>query len=246
MHTFKLIIAYDGTNYNGWQDQPGLPTIEGLVKKRLNHVFKKEVSFTGASRTDAGVHALGQVARVQTDLPLSADHFRKVLNASLPSDIQIRSVTLVPSTFHPRMHVLEKTYYYHFFFKEPGPFVRRLGTVIKKLDLDTFQEGLSLFKGTHDFRSFCTGDQGRTTIRTITSIDMIYFEKFDLYQVRITGHSFLRHMIRRIVGACFDVARKPEKSIDLIKHALEYKDPEQHIYVAPPQGLILHSIVYKD
>ena len=248
MLTFKLVVAYDGTGYKGWQEQPGLPTIEGLFKKRLYDVFKKEIPFTGASRTDAGVHAFGQVARVQFDLDITADHVKNVLNNALPTGILIRSVEQVPELFHPRVGVLKKTYFYHFFTEQPAPFVSRYGVYLPKLHSeaarDKFIDALSVFKGTHDFRSFVTGEQGRTTVRTINGIDLLYNEKFDAYQVKVVGPSFLTHMIRRIVGASISVAIS-NLSKEVLIQALEKKDPEQHLYVAPPQGLLLQSIEYR-
>ena len=245
MQTFKLVIAYDGTAFHGWQEQPGLHTIEGLFKTRLRQIFKKSISFTGASRTDAGVHALGQVARIKTDLPLSPLELATILNRALPPSVQIRSITTVPETFHPRVNVIEKTYLYHFFVHQPSPFVSRFGAYIHHVDLELFQQALKLFEGTHDFRSFCTGDQGRTTVRTIRSLELIPPDPSGLYQVKIIGPSFLRHMIRRIIGGCFDVALK-KNSLKALKDALEKKHPEHTFFVAPPEGLLLHSIIYKD
>ncbi len=245
MQTFKLVIAYDGTGYKGWQEQPGLPTIEGLFKKRLWQVFKKEIPFTGASRTDAGVHAFGQVARIQFDLAITPSHIKQVLNNAMPTGISIRSVESVPATFHPRVGVKQKVYYYHFFTEQPIPFVSRYGTYVPKLDLEKFKKALAVFKGTHDFRSFVTGEQGRTTVRTIDEIELLYNKKFEAYQVKVVGQSFLTHMIRRIVGASFNAATT-DMSLQVLIQALEEKDPEQHLYVAPPQGLLLQSITYKE
>ncbi len=249
MKTFKLTIAYDGTAYYGWQDQPNLPTIEGLFKKRLKKVFHREVPFTGASRTDVGVHSLGQVARCQLDLDLTADHFKVIVNRVLPPEIIIRSVEEVSSEFHPRIGVQEKTYYYHFFLTPPLPFLSRYGLVVKHLNLDLFAQALQVFKGTHDFRSFCTGDQGRTTMRTINSLEVHYYKRFGVYQVRVKGPSFLRHMIRRVVGACFDVSTSrlsSHEALERLALTLAGKDPHHKLFVAPAKGLMLHSIRYLD
>jgi tRNA pseudouridine38-40 synthase len=245
MPTYKLVIAYDGTGYNGWQDQPGLPTIEGLFKRRLYQIFRKEIPFTGASRTDAGVHAYGQVARMSLDVSMTSNQVKRLLNNSLPAGISVRTVEEVPDTFHPRIGVDEKVYYYHFFTEQPLPFFSRYGIYVPRLDLDKFKEVLTVFKGTHDFRSFVTGDQGRTTVRTITEIELLYNKKFDAYQVRVAGPSFLTHMIRRIVGASFHVATT-DLSKEVLVHALEKKDPAHNLFVAPAQGLLLQSISYKN
>ncbi len=243
MRTYKLVIAYDGTGYNGWQEQPGLPTIEGLFKQRLKHIFKQDIPFTGASRTDAGVHAFGQVARVQ-HVPVTPSHLKTILNNALPIGISVRSAEPVPETFHPRVGVAQKVYYYHFFTEQPLPFVSRFGVYQPKLHLEKFTEALTVFKGTHDFRSFVTGEQGRTTVRTIDELELLYNKKFDAYQVKVVGPSFLTHMIRRIVGACFEVATS-DMPIAVLSQALNQKDPAQHLFVAPPQGLLLQSITYQ-
>ncbi len=247
MKIFKLTIAYDGTAYYGWQDQPGLPTIEGLFKKRLKKLFKQEVPFTGASRTDVGVHSLGQVARCQLAIDLTADRFKVIVDRVLPPDIIIRSVEDVSAEFHPRIGVEEKTYYYHFFLKPPLPFLASYGLYVKHLDLELFSQALQVFQGTHDFRSFCTGDQGRTTVRTINSLEVHYYKRFGVYQVRVQGPSFLRHMIRRVVGACFDVSSSrlsSSEALERLSLTLEGKDPHHKLFVAPAKGLMLHSIRY--
>jgi tRNA pseudouridine38-40 synthase len=247
MKTFKITLAYDGTNYYGWQEQPGLPTVEGLFKKRLSKLFKQEVHFTGASRTDVGVHALGQVARCQFPLDLTAERFKILVNRVLPPDIMVRSVEEVSDEFHPRVKVEEKTYYYHFFVQPPVPFFSPYGLFVKNLDLDLLHRSLQTFKGIHDFRSFCTGDQGRTTVRTINSLEIHFYKRFGLYQIRIKGPSFLRHMIRRIVGACFQVSSihaSPEESLSRLVNTLQGRDPRHNLMVAPAKGLMLHSIKY--
>ncbi len=249
MKTFKVTLAYDGRGYYGWQEQPGLPTIEGLLKKRLTKLFKMEVPFTGASRTDVGVHALGQVARCQLVLDISAERFKVIVNRILPPEIMIRSVEEVQEEFHPRVGVQEKTYYYHFFVQQPVPFLSSYGLVVKHLDLRLLEECLQVFKGKHDFRSFCTGDQGRTTERTINSLELHFYKRYGVYQIRIQGPSFLRHMIRRIVGACFEVSssrRSKEEALACLSQTLEGKDPCHTLFVAPAKGLLLHSIRYHE
>lgn len=244
MKTYKLTISYDGTAYHGWQEQPGLPTIEGLFKQRLAQIFKQEVPFTGASRTDTGVHALGQVARIQLDLPIGTEELHRILSNALPSDIQVRTLQHVEDSFHPRVNVAQKTYYYHFFQGQPSPFIARYGYAVKHIDLALLEKVLQTCVGTHDFRSFCTGEQGRTTVRTIDAIELEHLAKFDLYQIRITGPSFLRHMIRRIVGASFDLTATSKDPIGRLSAALKAADPDQQLFVAPPEGLLLHNIIY--
>jgi len=247
MKSFKLTIAYDGTAYSGWQEQPSLATLEGLIKKRIHHIFKKEFFFTGASRTDAGVHALGQVATCRVDLAIDADTFKRALNNILPQDVLVRSVEESSLEFHPRRNVAEKCYYYHFFTERPTPFISRYGVYMKNLTIPLLEASLESFIGTHDFRSFCTGDQGRTTIRTINAIELHYLRRWGIYQVRISGPSFLRHMVRRLIGASFHVAQvgmSTHEALTYLARVRDLKDPKHSFFVASPQGLLLHTIRY--
>lgn len=238
-----MVVAYDGTAYHGWQVQPEVPTVAGVLEKRFQDVFKKHIKLIGASRTDAGVHALGQVASFALDHTIAPETMLFAWNNVLPPDILIRSLDVVCDTYHPQRQVIQKTYYYHFFEQRPLPFLGRYGFFCGKFDTAKVYEGLQIFVGTHDYRSFCTGDEAESTIRTIDSIDLVYYRRFGVYRIAVKGPGFLRHMIRRIVGACLDVASSNKRIDELVK-ALDSKDPHQHLYVAPPHGLILHGIQY--
>jgi len=244
---YKLIIAYDGTDYNGWQQQPNAPTIEDTLKKRFYAAFQTPVKILGASRTDSGVHALGQVASCTTELDIEPEKLRKAWNNVLPPSIVIRKLTDVPEDFHPHKDVGYKIYYYHFFLQRPLPFVQRYGTYLwKQIDLEKLEKILQVFVGTHDFRSFCTGDDmGNNTVRTIESANIEYLDNFKAYRIAIKGPSFLRYMIRRIVGACFEVASKEDMSIDVLQKALAEKDPCQLLPTSPAKGLLMYTIKYK-
>ena len=206
MPVYKLIVAYDGTAYHGWQLQPDLPTITGLLQSRFHSVFKIPIKITGASRTDAGVHALGQVAAFSLDIEIDPGKLLFAWNNALPHDIVIRSLEVAPDDYHPQRKVIQKTYYYHFFDKRPLPFLARYGYDAGSIDHDKLHEGLQTFIGTHDFRSFCTGHEQESTIRTIDSIEIKHFSRYGVYRVVVKGPGFLRYQIRRIVGACLDVA----------------------------------------
>lgn len=245
MPAYKMVVAYDGTSYHGWQIQPDQPTITGILQQRFQAVFKKEIKITGASRTDAGVHALGQVAIFSLDTAIDASDLIFAWNNALPSDVLIRSLVLTSDDFHPQRNVETKTYHYHFFQDRPFPFVGRYGFFCSKVDLKKLEEGLAFFVGTHDFRSFCTGHEAESTIRTITEIDIFHFKRYGVYRIAVTGPGFLRYMIRRIVGACLDVASHQGKQLSELSEALTACDPHQHLHVAPPHGLMLHHITYK-
>lgn len=244
MHVYKIIIAYDGTAYHGWQVQPQDITIAGMLENRFKDVFKIPIKLIGASRTDAGVHALGQVASFSLDPQIEAESLTWAWNNALPRDILIRSLEEVSSDFHPQRSVAEKTYHYYFFDKRPLPFLSRYGYYQGTFDRTQLIEGLQVFVGTHDFRSFCTGYEQESTIRTINCIELQYFKRYGVYRISVKGPGFLRYMIRRIVGACLDVASSPYKSINDLQIALDAKNPQQNLFVAPAHGLVLHSIHY--
>lgn len=208
------------------------------------NVFQKQVTLYGASRTDAGVHAYGQVAVFSTDLNLDIHTMKRAINASLPPSILIRSLDLVSDSFNPRYDVIQKTYWYHFFTDEPLPWVRRFGYFShEKFDLDLLGQALAVFVGTHDFRSFCTGNEYMSTVRTIDVIRLDFNDQLGAYKIVFQGKSFLRYMIRRIVGGCFFAAQK-KVEIDELKRVLEAKNSHQRIKTAPAQGLTLHEISY--
>lgn len=246
MQYFKLIIAYDGTRYHGWQFQPDDITVSKMLQDRFKAVFKKEIKLIGASRTDAGVHALGQVANFSTDLDLDPNRLKSAWSNLLPVDILVRKLELVDINFHPQAQVAQKTYYYHIFEKRPIPFISNYGFYPKQwFDIAKFHDALSIFTGTHDFRSFCTGYDAESTVRTIDSIHIKYFKRYGIYQVQIKGQSFLRYMIRRVVGAALDIASSPKRHKEELHAALCQKDPQQHFTTAPAHGLMLYRIVYK-
>lgn len=245
MPVYRLTIAYDGTSYYGWQRQPDRPTIAGTLESRFYAVFKKEIKLIGASRTDAGVHALGQAASFALDVSIDSKKLLFAWNNALPQDILIRSLSDTSDDFHPQRHVAEKTYYYHFFQQRALPFLGRYGFYAGTIDTEKLRAGLEIFKGTHDFRSFCTGYEAESTIRTITEVEVVTFKRYGVQRIVVKGPGFLRYMIRRIVGACLDVAAHKEKSIIHLQDALAECNPHQHLHVAPAQGLVLHSIEYE-
>jgi tRNA pseudouridine38-40 synthase len=244
MDAYKILVAYDGLDYHGWQLQPDRLTIAGVLQSRFKAVFKKEIHIVGASRTDAGVHALGQVARFYTDMSITPEKLRTAWNNLLPRDILIRKLILAEPDFHPQRHVLEKTYYYHFFTQKPLPFLARYGFYRQmSLDLERLQECISIFVGTHDFRSFCTGYEQESTIRTINSLTARYVKRYGVYRIEIKGPGFLRYMIRRIVGASLDIA-STSRPLKELREALAAKNPQQHLFTVPGHGLMLGHISY--
>ena len=247
---YKLIIAYDGTNFLGWQEQAKGRTVQGTLKAVFQNLFSKNCSIVGASRTDTGVHAECQVARINAKLNITPEKLLFSWGNSMPADIAIKSIELLedPSDFHPQHNIIEKTYHYDFYVGQTDPFLNR--TTLHwnwKVDISKLEQALQLFVGTKDFRSFCSTEVTQATTRTINSIALKKIKdknNNELYRIEIKGKSFLHNMIRRIVGACLEVNRK-QLDISVLQTALDSKNPEQALLNAPAHGLTLHKIEYE-
>lgn len=248
MIKYKAIISYDGTNYHGWQIQPDKPTISQLLQDRFYAVFNQKIKIVGASRTDAGVHALGQVGIFDIDFDIKTEKLLLAWNSLLPPEVKIRSLEVVKNDFHPQSNVKQKTYYYHFSLEKPLPFISRYVYWHNlKLDTEKLKVALQEFVGERDFKSFCSQmciESKKSTIRTIDQIRLEYLSKFKVWRISVLGQSFLHHMIRRIVGAALIVSSNNDRSINEIIRALEEKNPEQNFYTAPANGLLLKSVKY--
>jgi tRNA pseudouridine38-40 synthase len=239
-----MTVAYDGTDYYGWQLQSEHVTIAGMLEARFKEVFGRSIRIMGASRTDAGVHALGQAVSFSSDLIIDPERMRRAWNGCLPRDIHIRSIELLPG-FYALNNVKQKIYWYHFFTSRPLPMGSRYGLFYRyPIDLEKMRAALQVFVGTHDFRAFCTDDERESTIRTVDAIDLIYIPHYQAYRVIIRGQGFLRYMIRRMVGAALHAAARPELSANDIRAALLAKDPGHQFPTAPAHGLTLRKIIY--
>jgi len=245
---YKMVIAYDGTNFCGWAPQPNQNSVSQFMQKKFQDIFGHAITITGASRTDAGVHALGQVACFQTDIAINTYGLRKAWNARLGDSVFIRSLELIPTPFNPRNNVSHKTYYYHFFLDRPLPFIAKYGLYHpKKLDLALLEQVLQLFVGTHNFSSFSTGAPiAGNPICTISAIKLHYFKRFGMYQISVTGNRFLRHMIRRLVGAALLAAKQGSPvTIDHVYDIFKAENASHCLPTAPAHGLLLYKIYYK-
>ncbi len=244
MTRYKLIIAYEGTDYIGWIQQPGKRSIVQALRDSFTRTFSKEIKLLGASKTDAGVHAMGQTAMVETDLDISPEKLKWVWNNALPSSITIRSLEIAPD-FNPHEAVVEKIYHYHFFLDRPEPFYARYGTQFyRQIDLEIFQKTLSLFEGTHNFNAFYTGDDREDTVRIIKQVKLEFLKKYNCYRVKIIGENFLRHMVRRMIGAARAAAQRDSIPIEIVKKALDFGEKKFELPTAPAQGLMLYKIRY--
>ena len=244
MKRVKLTVAYDGTNYCGWQVQPNGITVQEVLNQCLSDFTGENIETIGASRTDAGVHALGNVAVFDTEMRMPGDKFSFALNQRLPEDIRIQKSEEVDADFHPRYVKSQKTYEYRILnCRFPIPTERFYShfTYIP-LDVDKMKEAASYLIGEHDFKSFCgTGAQVKTTVRTVKEIQI---EKSgDRITIRITGEGFLYNMVRIIAGTLMDIGGglyPPEK----MKEILEAKDRKKAGPTAPARGLTLMKIQY--
>ncbi len=248
MNHYKFIVSYDGTDYCGWQEQKKRPSITSALKETFNSAFNKEISIVGASRTDAGVHALGQVALGRTDdLAIPAERLQRAWNNVLPAHIVIRSLDQALPSFHPFYNVEQKTYHYHFFLNRPLPFLSRYGWYYQSfVDNVILKKALNFFTGTHNFASFRNSQDSREdTVRTIDSISLTYIKRFKMYRITVKGQKFLRHMIRRLVGASMAVASvKNKASLDLLQEIMAAQNPNHFLPNAPAHGLLLYNITY--
>ena len=245
MKRIKLTIAYDGTNYCGWQIQPNGITIEEILNKALSKMTGEEVFVIGASRTDSGVHAMGNVAVFDTETTIPAEKIAVALNQRLPDDIVITKSEEVPLDFHPRYCNCSKTYEYHIInTRIPIPTKRLTNYFVSYvLDIDKMRQAASYLVGEHDFVSFCNvRTDVENTVRTITALDIL--TNGNEITIRITGNGFLYNMVRIIVGTLVRVGRgfyEPEK----VKEILEAKDRKAAGVTAPAHGLMLVEIKYE-
>ena len=245
MKRIKLTIAYDGTNYCGWQIQPNGITIEEILNKALSKMTGEEILVIGASRTDSGVHAMGNVAVFDTETTIPAEKIAVALNQRLPEDIVITKSEEVPLDFHPRYCNCSKTYEYHIInTRIPIPTKRLTNYFVSYvLDIDKMRQAVSYLVGEHDFVSFCNvRTDVENTVRTITALDIL--TNGNEITIRITGNGFLYNMVRIIVGTLIRVGRgfyEPEK----VKEILEAKDRKAAGVTAPAHGLMLVEIKYE-
>ncbi len=253
MKNILLKIEYDGTDFHGWQKQPGRRTVQGELEKVLGMVCNTEISLNGTSRTDAGVHALGQQASFKAYFGIPVDRIMLAANNLLVGgrnsltvgDVRIKEVTEMPPDFHARYDAKGKTYRYKILNQEELSIFSRnyCYQVRQPLNDDAMRKAAAHMVGTHDFRCFqAAGSEERaTTIRTIKRIDIA--RDGDLLQIEVTGDGFLYNMVRIITGTLVEAGlgkRDPEK----IPYVLDSLDRGRAGHTAPPQGLYLARVYY--
>lgn len=244
MKRVLIVVAYDGTAYHGWQMQPNAVTIEQIINESLTKLLCENIEVIGASRTDAGVHAEGNVAVFDTNTSIPAEKISYALNRILPDDIVIQESYEVEPDFHPRKCECIKTYMYRILNRSFDLPVKGRNAihVYKKLDIDLMREAAAYFVGQHDFRNFCsTHTQAKSTVRIVYSLDI---EKDgDEIIIVVCGNGFLYNMVRMISGTLIDVGcgkMKPER----IPEILISEKRNFSINTAPAKGLTLCGIEY--
>ncbi len=251
MRNLKLTLAYDGTDYYGWAIQPKLPTIQGAVVEVLEKITQERVRLHGCGRTDAGVHALGQVAHFKTRSEIPAENLRRALNSLLPPAIRVTDVQEVPRDFHARWHAEAKTYRYRLLCADIcPPFLwRYVYHYPYPLNTDAMRAALPCFIGEHDFTSFSSWaserDEEKNKVRTILSLDLTTGDSDQEVILAIRGRAFLRHMVRKIVGTLLEVGKGRLQPQD-IAAIFAARDRTRSGPTVPASGLCLVSVDYPE
>ena len=244
MKRFKLVVAYDGTHYCGWQSQPNGVTVEGVLNQKLRELLKEDIQVIGASRTDSGVHALGNVAVFDSETTIPGEKLSYALNQRLPKDIVVQHSCQVADDFHPRHCDSRKTYEYQIYnaqFENPL-YSRYSHFVFIPLRIEAMQKAAEIIKGEHDFKSFCSSrGQQLTTVRTVYDLDVT--REGSMVKIRVSGSGFLYNMVRIIVGTLIKVGLgvyPPE----YVQEILDAKDRTKAGPKVPAKGLKLIGIEY--
>lgn len=244
MTRYKVTLSYNGANYHGWQTQHLGNSVEEQIEMVLSTIHTKPCEIHASGRTDAKVHALGQVFHFDSDLNMDGNAYRSAMNALLPKDIRILKVEAVDETFHARFHAVSKRYDYYLSSDISNPFLYDfMGMESKILDISKMRECANIFLGTHDFTTFTSSriDPRKSRIKTITRMEIV--EEGSTTHFILEGNGFLRYMVRMLVQTMIEVG-KHKISVAEVKAMLEGKDKHLCKYKAQPQGLYLVSVRY--
>ena len=259
MALWKLILSYDGTAFHGWQVQPEAPTVQGTLAAAIRHITGETVLPQGSGRTDAGVHALGQVTSFELTGSLPPENLRRALNRALPPSIRVLSAEVAPAGFHARHSARGKSYEYRIFEQRPSwgeaicsPFVApHIWACPWQLDFDRMAAAAAQIAGTHDFTSFAAADPDRSqreaetapadNVRTILASTLT--REVGLIVYRVTGNGFLHHMVRNLVGTLTEIGRGA-LAADAIPSILSARDRSAAGPTAPASGLFLIEVHY--
>ena len=246
MRNIKLVIEYDGKEYNGWQKQPDKLNIQGTIENAIERITGEQVDLMASGRTDRGVHALGQVANFKTNSNIPIEKFAIAINSNLKKSILIKSAEEVDERFHSRLTCKKKTYRYVINNSQFGTAIyRNLETHIPiKLNAEKMKEAIKFFEGEHDFKAFkASGTSSKSSVRTIYKAAIKEMPNERIW-IELTGNGFLYNMVRIIAGTLVDVGLEkiePEE----IKNILESRNRENAGKTLPPQGLYLVNVEYE-
>lgn len=247
MRNIKLLLRYDGTRYQGWQNQKNTDnTIETKLETLLSRMTGEKIEVSASGRTDAGVHAKNQVGNFKTKTNLSCEEILAQCNEFLPQDIAVLEVTEAPERFHSRLNAKGKTYSYHIWTSPIPPVFERnyVYHFPKKLDVSLMEKGASHLLGSHDFQSFCSTKPGKkSTVRSITDIEIKATETG--IHLRFTGNGFLYHMVRIMVGTLIEIGLG-ERDAEALPSILEAKERSKAGFLAPASGLFLEEVYYEE
>jgi len=244
LYKYKIVLEYDGTNYSGWQTQKNAKSIQGTLIIAAQNFLGAPVEIQGAGRTDAGVHALGQVAHLECTKKLNLETLRIGLNDNLPASINVLKVENAPPRFHARHHAVSRSYLYLIAQRRTAFGKRYVWWIKDNLNITKMQQALNLFQGFHDFASFADKRMEKDT-STKVDIEKVELKEFDdLIAVRVVGSHFLWKMVRRIVGITVEAGRGNFTTGDIEKMLRAYSDAPAR-FTAPPSGLYLEKVLYE-
>jgi len=243
MGNYKLILEYDGTDYKGFQKQPSLPTIQGVLEEALAKVVEAESPLYAAGRTDAGVHARGQVVNFIGSLKTPLQRLPQALNSFLPPDVIVKRAEEVEGNFNARRSAVSREYVYYIHRGESPPalFRRYVYHYRGNLDTDAIENALEYIVGNHDFASFCRMEEGRSTQREIYEAELSFWG--DILALRVKANAFAWMMMRMLVGSLLEVGRGKWTS-DYFNEVLERADNSLSGPALPPHGLVLEKVRY--
>ena len=244
MRNIKLTIEYDGKDFNGWQKQPTKLNIQGTIEQAIKQITGEEVQLNASGRTDAGVHAFGQVANFKTNSQIPIEKFAIAINSKLKRSIVIKKAEEVEERFHSRLNCKKKTYRYVINNSQEGTAIyRNLETHIpQKLDVEKMKEAVKYFEGEHDFKAFkASGTSSKSSVRTIYKAEV--YKEGDRIFIELTGNGFLYNMVRIIAGTLVDVGIGKIKPDEILR-IIEEKKRKTAGKTLPPNGLYLLNVIY--
>ena len=240
---YKLTFEYDGTDFSGWQIQPEVRTVEGVIEEAFATIYQSPIDIIGQGRTDAGVHAINQTAHVDLPEKFDAEKIIHAMRGLLPGDVSLKKIDPVPKDFHARFDATSREYLYKI-TTHPAPLIRNTAWYVhNKLDFKLLDQCAGLILGEHDFINFCIppDEEEMTTISTITKSE--WHSDGNLLEYRIEGNRFLRHMVRRLVGLMIEIASGKEGA-DYLNNLLSNSAQKQKAPSAPARGLHLCRVIY--